>query len=551
MKLKTLLFLLLAMLTSTTLQAYDAEIGDINYNFISENEAEVTGEQEYSGDIVIPESVTWGGKTYSVTSIGEGAFWGCLELTSITIPNSVKVIKDSAIALCGSLSTINMGDGVITIGSWAFHDCGNLTSITLPNNLTSIGYGAFGGCWFRKDGFINNSPLTSDDNWGANFYETETDDGLLIDGSTVVKCRNWATTVTIPDNITTIGDGAFSDCSNLTDVIIPGSVGRIGNDAFFNCSSLTSINIPEGVTSIDYQAFSGCSLTSITIPESVEFIHGTALGGCMSLTTIIVEEGNLFYDSRDNCNAIIETESNTLITGCQNTIIPNSVECIGEWAFGACPNLTSITIPESVTSIGDYAIFWTGLTSVTIPESVTSIGAHAFDSSGELTSIVLPESLTSIRECIFLWCSGLTSISIPEGVTSIGEWAFRGCSSLTSISIPKSVTSIGEQAFAGCSGLRNIYCYAEEAPVAENEAFEEVNRRLCKLHVPPTSVEAYSTTEPWSNFKNIVSIEPYVLTYMIDGEEYASYQIEEGKPITAEPAPTKEGYTFSGWNDLP
>ena len=157
-------------------------------------------------------------------------------------------------------------------------------------------------------------------------------------------------------SVTSIGESAFHDCSRLTSITIPESVTSIGRSAFFGCSSLTSITIPESVTSIGESAFRGCSsLTSITIPESVTSIGSSAFYGCSSLTSIIVKEGNIVYDSRDNCNAIIETSSNKLIVGCSATIIPESVTSIGESTFSGCSSLTSITIPEGVTSIGDYA----------------------------------------------------------------------------------------------------------------------------------------------------------------------------------------------------
>ena len=259
-------------------------------------------------------------------------------------------------------------------------------------------------------------------------------------------------------SVTSIGNYAFAWCSSLTSVTIGNSVTSIGEYAFEGCSGLTSITIPNSVTSIGSSAFSGCKgLTSITIPNSVTSIGSSVFYGCSGLTSIVVEEGNTVYDSRDNCNAIIKTATNTLIIGCQNTTIPNSVTSIGERAFYECSSLTSITIPNSVTSIGNYAFAWcSSLTSVTIGNSVTSIGEYAFEGCSGLTSVTIGNSVTSIGESAFHYCSSLTTITIPNSVTSLGSSAFYNCSSLTSITIPNSVTSIGSSAFYNCSSLTTI-----------------------------------------------------------------------------------------------
>lgn len=225
--------------------------------------------------------------------------------------------------------------------------------------------------------------------------------------------------------------------SGLTSVIIPESVTydgttynimNIGYRAFQKCTSLTSVTIGNGVTTIRYEAFSDCSgLTSITIPISVTSIKGNAFVGCNSLASIKVESGNAVYDSRNNCNAIIETATNTLVAGCRNTIIPNSVTSIGSEAFSGCSGLMSITIPNSVTSIDIWAFSdCSGLTSVTIPNSVTTIRGGAFRRCTGLTSITIPNSVTTIEESAFLYCTDLTSITIPNSVTTIGEYAFEG-----------------------------------------------------------------------------------------------------------------------------
>ena len=309
-------------------------------------------------------------------------------------------------------------------------------------------------------------------------------------------------------SVTSIGDDAFYNCSSLTSITIPNSVTSIGDRAFDNCTSLTSITIPNSVTSIERWAFYGCSaLTSVIIPNSVTSIGDYAFSGCDNLTSMVVENGNTTYDSRENCNAIIETATNTLIAGCQNTIIPNSVTSIGDGAFEGCSALTSVTIPNSVTSIGQGAFYkCSSLTSVTIGNSVTSIGDAAFGGCSSLTSVTIPNSVTSIGERAFIQCSNLTSITIPNSVASIGEWAFARCSSLTSVTIPNSVASIGEWAFAYCSNLKTVICEAIEVPELGDYVFEDMPLSEATLYVPAQSLDDYKAADQWKDFGTILPI---------------------------------------------
>ena len=270
------------------------------------------------------------------------------------------------------------------------------------------------------------------------------------------KCSNLIS-VAIGDNVTTIGDYAFCLCSGLTALTIPSSVTTIGEEAFYSCRGLTALTIPSSVTTIRKYAFDGCSgLTSMTIPKSVTYIGNGITYGCNGLTSIKVASGNPEYDSRNNCNAIIETSSNTLVAGCKKTTIPSTVTAIGTYAFGGCKGLTSITIPSSVTTIYTLAFYNCGLKSLTIPNSVTSIGDGAFYYCYDLTSVSLPNSLTAINNYTFSDCESLISVTIPNSVIYIGKAAFYNCSSLTSITIPNSVKIIDDEAFDYCYSLTSV-----------------------------------------------------------------------------------------------
>jgi hypothetical protein len=324
------------------------------------------------------------------------------------------------------------------------------------------------------------------------------ENGVKNIGKSAFYYCSCLTSISIPESVTNIGNSAFYVCSGLTSITIPNSVTSIGMFAFSSCSSLTSITIPNSVTEIGYSAFQNCSgLTSISIPNSVTSIGAIAFWGCSGLNTIIVEKGNEKYDSRDNCNAIIETGTNTLVVGCNNTIIPNSVTSILYYAFSGCSNLASATLGNSVTNIGSYAFY----------------------NCSSLKSIIIPNSVTIIGDFAFRGCSGLATVSIGNSVVNIGQAAFSSCSVLTSVNIGNSVNNIARLAFEGCSGLTSITCYASTPPNCDVYCFRDVNKTI-PIYVPANSIEEYKSANEWKDFTNIQAI-PTTYT-LLDDEEYTN-----------------------------
>ncbi len=310
----------------------------------------------------------------NVIRVGDRAFQYCCNLTSITIGNGVESIGVEAFCFCDSLTSVTIGDGVISIGDLAFEGCDSLTSVYYTGDIAG---------WCSISFVYDSNPMCYADKLYIN--------GELIEGDLI-----------IPDNATTIGEGAFESCDSLTSVMIPDSVTSIGDSAFESCTGLTSVTIGDSVTTIGNSAFYTCTnLTSVKIGNGVTSIEGYAFGDCDSLGSVV---------------------------------IPDSVTSIGYAAFRSCNSLTSIVIPDSVTSIG-YDAFngCTGLTSITIPDSVTNINSWTFASCDSLTNITIPDSVTSIDHSAFYSCDNLTSITIPDSITSIDTHVFYGCDSLTDI----------------------------------------------------------------------------------------------------------------------
>ncbi len=470
---KQLLLCLCLLAGTTTTKAII--IDNIIYK-LSGDEAIVTysswsnNENAYAGDVVIPPTITYNGKTYIVTSIDIRAFHDCSGLTSVSIPNSVTTIGQSAFSYCRGLTSVTIGSGVSNIENATFQNCSALNTITIPGNVKNIGDNAF-----------SSSGLTS---------------------------------ITISEGVISIGDAVFSGSKSLTSITIPNSVTSIGDYAFSACSKLASISIGSGLTSIGSGAFNGCTaLTKVIISDIAAWCNIS------------------FYSLPHNLakHLYLENEENEIT----ELIIPEGVTNIGNSAFKGCSSLTSVTIPNSVTSIGNDAFRnCSGLTSVTIGNSVTSIGDYAFNGCSSPKKIILSDiaawcnvtlgnsdsSPLSYAGHLYLENdeNEVKDLVIPDGVTSISDYAFNGCNFLTSITIPDGMRSIGKNALPslpklyvnrGTDGMLALWNYGGREP---NETGTQ--HRLFR-----PSITSISSTQATTTFK-VNHIYPE-LQYSLDNAE--------------------------------
>ena len=453
----------------------------VSYNVRYEN----TYSDEYSGNVVIPESVTYDGKDYSVTSIGSYAFYLCNNLTSVTIPDCVTSISNYAFAYCIQLTSVNIPDNVISIGDAAYAICNSLTSLNIPNGIKTIGKAAFYGC----SGLISITIPSSVTNFERALFQGCTNlsqitipNSVTIIGDQAFYECSGLTQVTIPNNVTIIGEKAFYKCSGLTQITIPNSVTTIGSSAFEDCNNMTSLVIGTNVTSIGYEAFSGTNLKKTiwltnTPPFGIINAHAAGIVNYVSndqfrlsnqktyrLLSSYFEVDGVRYvpvslsGSEKTCDAIdliygenIKISSTVSYKGIAldlkninpyfaynnkyiKTITIDYDGGVPDYAFAGCSNIRSVTFGEKVSDIGNNAFFeCSSIEAIKISDETISIGSHAFEK-----------------------CSSLKEITIGSHVKTINESAFSGCSSLPSITIPHAVTNINNLVFSGCISLKNV-----------------------------------------------------------------------------------------------
>jgi hypothetical protein len=474
------------------------------FTFTTNNGAiTITGYTGSGEAVTIPSSINF----LPVTSIGNSAFFGKQNVTSVSVPDSATQIGNSAFYGCTSLTNVTIGNSVTNIGNRAFYGCTKLAGVYFRGNATSLGLSAFAS---DPNATIYYLPGTT--GWGPMFggrpavlwnppvpFSYTTNNGTI----TITGYTGSGGAVTIPSSInflpvTSIWDNAFYFCFSLTNIAIPSSITNIGNYAFYQCTSLIKVTIPDSVTSIGNNAFNTCSsLGSVIIPTKTISIRSNTFAGSGLTNFVIpdwvtnVEDGAFFQ-----CFKLISLKIGSNITsiangtfsqcGLTSITIPNHVTSIGDNAFYECNSLTNATIGNSVTSLGQWAFSGCfNLPSVTIPNSVTNIGVGTFSDCYSLTNVTIGNRVTSIGQESFQDCPYLKSITIPDSVTSIGMFAFYYDISLNKIIIGKGVTNIASEAFENCH-LTQIY-FPGNAPTAGYGVFNGNGLTVFVYYLPGTT----------------------------------------------------------------
>ena len=469
-------------------------------NELDDGTLEITKYAGNSATCVIPSEID--GK--KVTEIGDSAFKGCTELTSITIPDGVTGIGNKAFSDCTSLETVTIPASVTYVRDSAFYGCTSLKSVTIPESVTYIGGYAFAECYSLKyadipanvsgiglSPFCNCRSLENINIDEANKWYT-TVDGVLYDKDKTELINYPAgkkdSSYVIPEGIRTIREKAFYGCLNLCELTIPDSVTEIESGAF-ECSSLISdeygtikyvdgwvvgsghtanVVLKDGTRGIAFEAFS-CDeiIEKVTMPDTVKYINAYAFENCTNLSEVLLSssleniESGVFFNCMKLADIVIpdsvisitsDAFYNTALLDKQNT----PVKYAGKWVIAA-EDRDKIVIKDGTKGIANNAFSGcTSLTDITIPDSVTKIGDYAFSNCNSLTEIKIPNKVKSIGGRVFWFCESLKNVTIPDSVTMIGDMAFVGCKSLTDITIPGSVTMIGDMAFSGCKSLTDI-----------------------------------------------------------------------------------------------
>ena len=527
--------------------------------------------------------------------VGQAAFKNCIDLQTAKIEN-IGMIGHEAFKNCCSLATAFLGENVTILGNSAFYGCTTLPSIVVPNTVQTVGSHCFGGCTALENAFIGTGVTKTEDytfSECTNLKHIEIGKNVIEIGKNAFYDCKSLLEVNLPEGTKTIKESAFENCEAIAEINIPQATETIDKNVFKGCKNLSDVIIKDRTTALNLSYHSGTSSTNNPLFRDCP-LDSVYIGGKIVYSTTKANGYSPFYNNKTLRTVVIANGEDNIYeyefaycSNLQHISIGNDVTAIGTYAFAGCTSLPTITIPSSTTKINDYAFYKcskladviiadrTGtiylghngaspmfvdcpLDSVYIGGKITystveTNGYSPFYRNTSLRTVHVTHNEVTIYENEFYGCTGLKSVSIGNGVTSIGDYAFSGCSALISFSFGKSMETIGKEAFSDCTSMVDLTSCATVPPTCGDQALADINVWDCILHVPSGCADAYYDADQWDGFFFIeedgIQTEYYTLTYMVDGKVYKAETYAAGATVTML-VPTKEGYVFSGWNNV-
>ncbi len=464
-------------------EALQAEVGGVNYSYVvtANNHCQVVAvDENTSGSISVPSQIN----NLTVSGLAPYAFKDLKELVSVSLPEGITTISGGAFSGCKALTSVSLPASVTYIDSYAFQNCQSLASIALPSCLDSIGKGAFANC-----NALATVSIPTVDQWcKIKFADGDANPvkfagGLTVDGK-------MQTEITFPQGITAVNDYAFLGDTSIVSVILPQGISSVGVEAFRLCSALKNVSLPSSLTTLSQYAFQDCSsLSTISIPQSVTTINKGAFSGCNALTSVDIASVAswckiAFADAPANP---IHNAHNVTIAGVETTeFVISDVTAINDYAFAGLA-ASKVTISDGVTKIGVSAFDEATFAEYTLPSTLDSIGDKAFHACVNISSVRIPPSVKSLGEEAFADCSTLGRVVIQTsdgaGLPVISKKAFANATALSSLSLYDCVTKIEEQAFYGCNSLVSIGNLSKNLTTIGDEAFAECSK-LSQIELP-------------------------------------------------------------------